>query len=255
MADVTIEPSQKFDTKFTDLELEHPVDGDITIPGASEDDSELSTLDEPVRFTVMRDLRAVGVKLFHVLYPKQSRALLKDWDLWGPLVLCTLFAMLLQDSSSPTPTSDKDGDGTKINAQFSEVFALISFGAIVVALNSKLLGGVISFFQSVCVLGYCILPLVISLIVCRVTMIGQDRISSLLLIIHLVMVVCAFVWSTLASLAFLADSQPQHRKLLAVYPIFLFYFVIGWMIISLSAGRVGNQPAAHDVITAATKQL
>ncbi|XP_022100358.1 protein YIPF6-like [Acanthaster planci] len=233
MADVVEAGSQKLDTKFTDLELEHPVEGDITIPGASDDDVELSTLDEPVRVTVMRDFKAVGVKLFHVLYPKQSKVLLREWDLWGPLVLCTMFAMLLQDNSSSTE-SDKDKTGTRINAQFSEVFALLSFGAVVVALNSKLLGGVISFFQSVCVLGYCILPLVISLIICRLIMLSED--STLLFIIRLVLVFCAFIWSTFASLAFLADSQPQHRKLLAVYPIFLFYFVIGWMIISRSAG-------------------
>lgn len=41
-----------------------------------------------------------------------------------------------------------------------------------------------------------------------------------------------FFFSLLASTAFLADSQPPNRKALAVYPIFLFYFVISWMIIS-----------------------
>ncbi|KAK2563273.1 Protein YIPF6 [Acropora cervicornis] len=37
-----------------------------------------------------------------------------------------------------------------------------------------------------------------------------------------------------ASVKFLGDSQPNNRKALAVYPIGLFYFVIGWMIISHS---------------------
>ncbi|XP_071786742.1 protein YIPF6-like [Asterias amurensis] len=228
MADVAVDSSLKLDNKFTDLELEHPVDGDITVPGAPEDDSEPSTLDEPVRETVLRDIKAIGLKLFHVMYPKQSKALLKEWDLWGPLVLCTLFAMLLQES---TTTDDKSHEA--VNSQFSEVFALLSFGAIVVALNSKLLGGVISFFQSVCVLGYCILPLVISLIVCRLLVLAGD--STILFFVRLPIVIFAFLWSTFASLAFLADSQPQHRKLLAVYPIFLFYFVIGWMVISRSS--------------------
>lgn len=36
----------------------------------------------------------------------------------------------------------------------------------------------------------------------------------------------------LASMAFLGDSQPTGRKALAVYPIFLFYFVISWLVIS-----------------------
>ena len=35
-----------------------------------------------------------------------------------------------------------------------------------------------------------------------------------------------------ASTAFLAESQPPHRKALAMYPICLFYFIISWLIIS-----------------------
>ena len=35
-----------------------------------------------------------------------------------------------------------------------------------------------------------------------------------------------------ASTAFLAESQPPKRKALAMYPLFLFYFVISWLIIS-----------------------
>lgn len=35
-----------------------------------------------------------------------------------------------------------------------------------------------------------------------------------------------------ASTAFLSDSQPSGRKALAMYPLFLFYFIIGWLIIS-----------------------
>merc|ERR1719411_2232967 len=66
------------------------LDGDITVPGApdEDDDQEFNTLDEPVKDTVMRDLKAVGKKFFHVLYPKESKSLLREWDLWGPLVLC-----------------------------------------------------------------------------------------------------------------------------------------------------------------------
>lgn len=33
-------------------------------------------------------------------------------------------------------------------------------------------------------------------------------------------------------MVFLGDSQPVGRKALAVYPIFLFYFVISWLVIS-----------------------
>ncbi|XP_041460681.1 protein YIPF6-like [Lytechinus variegatus] len=225
MADVAEADRQQFEAKFTELELQHPVEGDITVPGALEEDLEPSTLDEPIRDTLMRDLRAIGVKFGHALYPKQSKALLRDWDLWGPLVMCTLLGSLLHEATS---TDDKT---EAAHLQFAEVFALISFGAVVVALNSRLLKGNISFFQSVCVLGYCLLPLVISLCVCRLLMIPSGHVT-LLFAVRIILVFVSFIWSTLASMAFLADSQPSHRKALAMYPICLFYFVIGWMIIS-----------------------
>ncbi|KAK5886991.1 hypothetical protein CesoFtcFv8_017968 [Champsocephalus esox] len=72
-----------------------PVEGDISVPMGSSSsnrqrggEDEFSTLDEPVKETILRDLRAVGSKFIHVLYPKRSSVLLRDWDLWGPLLLC-----------------------------------------------------------------------------------------------------------------------------------------------------------------------
>ena len=47
----------------------------------------------------MRDVKAVGNKFVHVLIPRDDSELLKDWDLWGPLLLCTLLAILLQGHS------------------------------------------------------------------------------------------------------------------------------------------------------------
>ena len=82
----------------------------------------------------MRDIRAVGVKFLHVLYPKENPVtLLKEWDLWGPLILCTFMATILQGSA----TSDT-GDG---GPEFAQVFVIVWIGSAIVTLNSKLLGG------------------------------------------------------------------------------------------------------------------
>lgn len=45
----------------------------------------------------MRDLRSIYTKLLQVLYPPQggSRSALRDWDLWGPLVICLSLAITL----------------------------------------------------------------------------------------------------------------------------------------------------------------
>lgn len=202
-----------------------PVEGDISVPvGPSRTDDEFSTLDEPVKETILRDLRAVGKKFVHVLYPKRSSALLRDWDLWGPLLLCVTLALLLQGGAT-----DKNNQG---GPQFAEVFVIVWFGSIIITVNSKLLGGTLSFFQSLCVLGYCILPLTVAMVVCRIVLIrGTGTVTS---IVRLVVVTASFGWSTFASTAFLANSQPPNRKGLVVYPVFLFYFVIGWMVLTFT---------------------
>lgn len=46
------------------------------------------------------------------------------------------------------------------------VFALVSVGAIVLTINVVLLGGTIGFFQSLCLLGYCLFPMDVAAIVC-----------------------------------------------------------------------------------------
>lgn len=205
-----------------------PVEGDISVPmGSSRRDDEFSTLDEPVKETILRDLRAVGNKFIHVLYPKRSSALLRDWDLWGPLLLCVTLALLLQGGAA-----DSEDDG---GPQFAEVFVIIWFGSIIITLNSKLLGGTISFFQSLCVLGYCIMPLTVAMAVCRIVLVGGSGTVSFA--VRLVVVTASFGWSTFASTAFLVDSQPPNRKALVVYPVFLFYFVIGWMILTFSPSQ------------------
>lgn len=99
------------------------VEGDISVPMGSSSsgrDDELSTLDEPVKETVLRDLRAVGNKFIHVLYPKRSSALLRDWDLWGPLLLCVSLALLLQGGAA-----DSEDQG---GPQFAEVLGCVRPG-------------------------------------------------------------------------------------------------------------------------------
>merc|ERR1712190_247228 len=105
---------------------------------------------------------------------------------------------------------------------FALVFIIVWVGSGVVTLNALLLRGKISFFQSVCVLGYCIFPLVIAAFV-----------SLLLQIIWLkVLFVCVgFTWSTGASVGFMSELVAEDRRVLGVYPVWLFYAAIAWMIL------------------------
>jgi len=135
-------------------------------------------------------------------------------DLWGPLLLCLTLSVILW--------VEAHADQKKI--VFSLVFMIVWLGSCVVTANAFLLGGKISFFQSVCVLGYCIFPLDLAAIVCHFLPGGLS-------FVRLIVLVIALHWSTGASVAFMSELIPEDRKALAVYPVWLFYVAIAWIIL------------------------
>ncbi|CAF1555638.1 unnamed protein product [Rotaria sp. Silwood1] len=195
------------------------IEGNITSTSNQNNQNEFSTLDEPIFETIKRDLYAVLRKFGHALIPRKSLTLLQQWDLWGPLILVTTLAILLQSNSTKTSSG----------IQFAEVFTLMLIGSIIVTINSQLLGGKISFFQSVCVLGYCLLPLLISAFISY--FLFYLPFKAILHIIRFLIVMSAFIWTMYASIRFLGQTQQLNRRMLVLYPIFLFYFLVSWLII------------------------
>jgi hypothetical protein len=181
-----------------------------------------TTLDEPVSETIMRDLNQVFDKLKVVLMPlgKESQqnviTKLREWDLWGPLLICLLLSCIL---SLTAP-------GDSASLVFAAVFVIVWFGAALVTLNAQLLGGTISFFQSICILGYCVFPLTLSAFACMIIGLLYKQI-----ILKLLIVGVGFVWSTRASVVFMVQVIKEERRALAVFPVFFFYTFIGWLIL------------------------
>ena len=227
--------------KFEDVNMNTSLEGSLDRVTSLEDLD--GTLNEDIKETIKRDLFAVFNKFKYVVQPtrivrssnssknktrqqhQQDAPLLYDWDLWGPLILCTLMAFLLQ-------TSNNHG------ANFTDVFIIVWCGAAVVTVNAQLLGGKISFFQSVCVLGYCILPLTSALIICKILLFFGGSSSSsngsgaATFSIRAFVVLVALGWSIFSANTFLGYSQPYGKKALAHYPICLFYVVIAWVVIT-----------------------
>ena len=174
------------------------------------------TLDEPVSATLLRDLRKIWVKIKFVVNPtgKQEDTLreLRNWDLWGPLLLCLHLSIMLSISAPPSQEM----------VLFASVFFIFWVGSGFVTLNAQLLGGNISFFQSVCVLGYCIFPL-------NVASVLFFFVSNW--IFRVLVGGACYAWATRASVMFMGAMVEEKRRLLAVYPVVLFYIVILWMII------------------------
>eukprot|EP00922_Rhytidocystis_sp_ex-Travisia-forbesii_P058349 GHVS01086253.1.p1 GENE.GHVS01086253.1~~GHVS01086253.1.p1 ORF type:complete len:232 (+),score=33.38 GHVS01086253.1:94-696(+) len=193
-------------------------------PFADADGMMGNTLDEPIKETIMRDLRSIGQKLYYVMLPKarsESGAGLKQWDLWGPLILCLALSVTLYVSVGQNyQGKDKESQQKLV---FTIVYVVVWIGSFVVTLNAKLLGGWISVFQSVCVLGYCLFPMDLAAVICLFV---PPSFRFLKLIVTFV----ALHWSTGASVAFMSELVAENRKALAVYPVWLFYVSIGWLI-------------------------
>merc|ERR1712192_57517 len=177
----------------------------------------INQLDEPVSDTLKRDFKKIFVKLKAVLHPKMKKEAveeLKDWDLWGPLILCLALALTVSFSSK----KDKE-------VIFGTIFFIIWIGGFVVTLNAKFLGGKVSFFQSVCVLGYCVFPINLSALIIALTKVFLP------FFVRALIVIAAFAWSTYSSIGFMQALVDDNKKLLAVYPVFLFYLFLSWFVL------------------------
>ncbi|KAL0217720.1 hypothetical protein RCL1_008300 [Eukaryota sp. TZLM3-RCL] len=179
----------------------------------------LNTIDEPVSTTIARDVKRIGFRLAQVLLPRsgikneERYHCLRDWDLWFPLLVGFILSSVLQMSQK------QRGDGEA----FALVFGIVSLGAFVVSVNTTLLGGNASLFQSVCLLCYCLGPLAaVSLIS---AMVLQNFAT-----VRLILCAIAVAWGIWASLGFFSGLVPAKRKLLAIYPVFLFFISLGMMV-------------------------
>lgn len=82
-------------------------------------------------------------------------------------------------------------------------------------------------FQAVCVLGYCMFPLVLAaLIIAIVAISGFNSI-----LFRGLFVLGAFFWSSWASVGFMGALVTRNRKMLSVYPVVLFYLILAWLIL------------------------
>jgi Yip1 domain len=85
-----------------------------------------------------------------------TRPLLQEWELWGPLIICLQLAITM---SYLAP----EHQGISL---FTFLFCLVWFGAFCITMNAKLLGGRVTFFQNVCILGYCLAPQCLASVAC-----------------------------------------------------------------------------------------
>lgn len=160
--------------------------------------TEATTLDEPITETLMRDVRRVGKNIMAVLAPgagRDPKTAMREWDLWGPLLATLAIGVILSFGDAEA---------------FPVAFALIAAGSVALTANVVLLGGKIIFLQSLSLLGYCVFPLVIAASICLAW--GNP-------FFHIAIVVPLGVWSSYASVPFVAGAVSSERRILAAYPV------------------------------------
>ncbi|XP_020090470.1 protein YIPF6 homolog [Ananas comosus] len=176
-----------------------------------------NTLTEPVWDTVKRDLSRIVSNLKLVVFPNPFREdpgkALRDWDLWGPFFFIIFLGLTLSWSAS-----------VKKSEVFAVAFAVLAAGAIILTVNVLLLGGHIIFFQSLSLLGYCLFPLDIGALICML----KNNV-----IIKIVVVTITLAWSSWAAYPFMSAAVNPRRKALALYPVFLMYVSVGFLIIAI----------------------
>lgn len=137
-----------------------------------------------------------------------------DWDLWGPLIFSLCYSVTLSLTAYKYQR----------NQVFSGSFSFIWLFFIVIGLNIQLLGGNISFMSAISAAGYSMFPIVIG-----------GLLSSLLIEWKLIRLAMMFVfcsWSIFAGVMSLKCSGVlPGRIILAIYPVGLFYAVLGWLVV------------------------
>uniref|UniRef100_A0A7S3MUM9 Protein YIPF n=2 Tax=Strombidium inclinatum TaxID=197538 RepID=A0A7S3MUM9_9SPIT len=192
----------------------------------------LNTLEEPVSETIKRDLMQIYNKLMIVVNPLQigvdktqdtqeqldmKRKEIRNWDLWGPFIFCLILSVVLSSNTSADDST----------LEFEIVFVVVWLGGGIISLNGQLLGGTITFFQSICLLGYCLFPLTIAATLNMVL----GWLFTVPFFIKLIFTAIAFVWATYSSVLFMKEMVPADRKELAMYPVCLFYLFLCWFIV------------------------
>ena len=201
---------------------EKPASGVLNIPNSKDEnlnqnisiatDNEYiskSTLDEPIKTTLKRDLLIIATKVKYVIIPKMTERKIEElynWDLWGPLIFCFLYSIALSTGNNNSETSI-----------FVLVFTIFWIGGFVITFNEKFLGAQIGICQVLSLLGYGMFPTTVAGVV-----IGFCKITNIF--VKLVLVLVGLVWSVVASVGFFSNLVEPDKKLLAVFPVFLFLF-------------------------------
>lgn len=249
-----------------------------------------NTLDESVLTTLHRDLATIGDKVYSILWPmrlknsliavkkmsglhvgdvedsitgggdvgsaideysSETMRKIRDWDLWGPLVINLLISLVI------TYMQSRDLEDNSSSSTFSAAFTLIWASLAILTVNIQLLspvqqklenGGMsdgvigLSFFQCVSLLSYAMFPILLG---------GVISIFVPFRLIKMIINLAMLAWSLLCTWLIIAivsnckkrgnfativgdgedSNEGDKRIFLMVYPVFLVFGIFSWFFV------------------------
>lgn len=172
----------------------------LDVEEEAEDDDKAPLLEE-----LDVDLRDIYYKVRCVLFPfpfmGYKRHLVRDSpDFWGPLLVVLLFSLV------------------SLYGQLSVVSWIITmwiFGSLVIFLLARVLGGEVNYSQCLGVIGYSVLPLVVTATTLPLVRPFHH--------VELVFKLLGVVWATYSAGSLLCVQELQNKRPLLLYPVFLLY--------------------------------
>mgnify|MGYP006901764871 CR=1 FL=1 len=115
--------------------------------------------------------------------------------------------------------------GEYIRHHFSHCFlrgTLNDLQSVAVTLNAQLLKAPLHTLQCISILGYSLFPLTLSTLLLTIPC---------PMLVKICVVAVGFLWSCKGAIAYVAGVVKKERKLLACYPIVLFYLQLAWFVV------------------------
>ncbi|KAG8651803.1 hypothetical protein MANES_06G024000v8 [Manihot esculenta] len=125
----------------------------------------------------------------------------------------------------PNPFREDPGKALRDWDLWGPFFFIVFLGLTLSWSASVKKGGHIIFFQSLSLLGYCLFPLDVGAVICML----KDNV-----IIKVVVACVTLAWSSWAAYPFMSSAVNPRRKALALYPVFLMYVSVGFLIIAIN---------------------
>ena len=119
-------------------------------------EEDIYTLNEKKRESLKREFKSILQKSKIALFPMASTdSKLLEWDFWGPLLFCLILGLVL--------SLQKNIENSGVI--FIMIFSIVWIGGFIISLNSQFLGIQFNSFQCICILGYCMLAIVLAAII------------------------------------------------------------------------------------------